>query len=185
VAKEAFEELLSTLQQDSKLSLTEEEWDARHVRRDAEKQGPGGSGGSSTPAGHGRRGSSDCGRGRGCGNGGHGPQKNDECRRHGKLGHWACECKSKPKKEQANAVHEEEVLLMVAKVTIRQRSKEDGVLAAADAGAAQAAAEIHEERVYHMTGSRAAFVDLDMRVQGTWSVSTMTPQQRLNCVLII
>jgi hypothetical protein len=153
-AEEAFEEPPSAFQQDGKLYLTEEEWDVRRVRRDAEKQGPDGSGGSegvSSPTGHGGHGSGDhgCGRGRGrgCGNGSHGPRKNDECRCYGKLGHWAYECKSKPK-EQASDVHEEEASLMVAKVTIRQRSKEAGVLAAADAGAAQAAVEIHEERVF-------------------------------------
>jgi hypothetical protein len=140
-AEEAFEEPQFALQQDGKLYLTEEEWDARHVRRDVEKQrsgGSGGFGGSSSPAGRGGRGSGDRSRdrGRGRGNGGRGPQKNDECRRCGKLGHWARECKSKPKREQANAVHEEEASLMVAKVTIRQRFEEDGVLAAADVGAA-------------------------------------------------
>jgi hypothetical protein len=154
-AAEAFEEPPSAFQQDGKLYLIEEEWDVRRVRRDAEKQGPDGSAGSegvSSPASHGGHGSGDhgCGRGRGrgCGNGSHGPQKKDECRCYGKLGHWAYECKSKPKKEQASDVHEEEASLMVAKVTIRQRSKEAGVLAAADAGAAQAAVEIHEERVF-------------------------------------
>jgi hypothetical protein len=44
--EEAFEEPLSTLQQDGGLYLTEEEWDARRVKREAENLCIVGSGGS-------------------------------------------------------------------------------------------------------------------------------------------
>jgi hypothetical protein len=39
----------------------------------------------------------------------------DECQRYGKMGHWACECRSKSKKEQAHITQDEEVgsLLLV------------------------------------------------------------------------
>jgi hypothetical protein len=68
VAEEEFEESLATLQQDSKLYLTEEEWDVCRVRRESEEQNSGASSGSSS---NGCRGGGDrgCGRGHGCGHG--------------------------------------------------------------------------------------------------------------------
>jgi hypothetical protein len=113
-AEEAFEEPPATMQHEGKLYLTEEEWEARKVRREAENQAAGGSGGGSSRGGGGRG----RGRGRGNGTGGRGPKKTDECRRCGKLGHWARECRSKPKKEQANVARDEEASLMVARATI-------------------------------------------------------------------
>jgi ribosomal protein L15 len=69
------------------------------------------------------------GKGRGCGRGhGHGGSSSsgssrkptgDECRRCGKMGHWARECCSKSKKEQAHiAQDEEEASLMLAMATL-------------------------------------------------------------------
>jgi hypothetical protein len=95
VAEEAFEELPAKLQQDGKVYFMEE-WIARRARRDAENLRLGGSGGSGGNTGsNGDRSGGDHGCGprlsRGCG-GGREPQKTDECRHCGKLGHWAWEC---------------------------------------------------------------------------------------------
>jgi hypothetical protein len=96
-AEEAFEEAQTSLQQDGKLYLTEEEWDARRKKREAENHS--GSGARGGGAGKGR------GRGQGHGRGGSSSNESsskptdDECRRCGKMEHWACECHSKPKKK--------------------------------------------------------------------------------------
>ncbi|XP_078433701.1 uncharacterized protein LOC144704993 [Wolffia australiana] len=87
-AEDAFEETPSAMHHEGKLYLTEEEWDVRRKKRDAENK-PGG-GGSINAAHRGRRWSK------------------DECRKCGKLGHWARECRSKSKKDQAHVVQEEE-----------------------------------------------------------------------------
>ncbi|CAA7391866.1 unnamed protein product [Spirodela intermedia] len=121
-AEDAFEEPPSAMQHDGKLYLTEEEWDARRRKRDAEKTGGGGSS-SVTPRGrHGRGRGRDRGSDKGSSSGGltgnSGRPSGDECRRCGKLGHWACECRSKPKKEQAHVVqNEEEASLLFVKST--------------------------------------------------------------------
>jgi hypothetical protein len=151
-AKEAFEEPSSTLQQDNKLYLTEEEWDARHAWRDSKKQNSSGSDGSVRNGGHGG-GDHGLGRGRGRGhrNGGHGPQKTDECWRCSKLGHWAREWQSKPKKEQAHTVQDEETSLMMARGTLFQSPvvKSEGDVAVAASGSdVVAVVDIHEEKVF-------------------------------------
>jgi hypothetical protein len=184
-AEEAFEEPPSSMQHEGKLYLTEEEWDARRARRDVENPGSGGSDSSAGRAGAERSGE----RGRGRGSGGHGPQKNDDCRRCGKLSHWARKCRSKSK-EQAHAVHDEEVALMVAMVTVDLISVKGEKPAAATSGVMKGPVVIHEEKVFaqlgrpessrnaklwildtgatnHMTGSRAVFVILDTSVRGT------------------
>jgi hypothetical protein len=201
------------LQQDGKVYFTEEEWIARRARRDAKNPGSGGSGGSgSNTGGNGGRGGGARGRGRG---GGRGPQKTDECRRCGKLGHWARECRSKAKKEQAHFTQDEEAALMVVRATLTRGAaavsetdaaaaapggdaaggvvaavSDCGAVVAASGGDVETALEIREEKVFmqlgqpeagldatiwivdtgatnHMTGSHAAFIDLDTRVRGT------------------
>jgi hypothetical protein len=87
--EEAFEEPPPTLQHEGKLYLTEEEWELRKGWREAENQG---AAGSNDGGGH-----NGGGRGRGNGTGGRGPKKTNECRRCGKLGQWAHECRSKLK----------------------------------------------------------------------------------------
>ncbi|KAK2630796.1 hypothetical protein QOZ80_UnG0725510 [Eleusine coracana subsp. coracana] len=109
-AEDAEETPPSVVQHDGKLYFTEEEWEARRRKRDAKKQsGDGSSSSSGMRRRGGRRGR---GRGRGSPSSG-GPSNNygkatsDECRRCGKLGHWAQECKSKPRRKQAHVVQDE------------------------------------------------------------------------------
>jgi hypothetical protein len=115
--KEMFKEAPTSLQQDGKLYLTEEEWDARRKKHKAENHS--GSSARGGGAGKGR------GRGRGCSRGGSSSSVSsskptgDECRRCSKMGHWALECRSKPRKEQAHITQDEdEASLMLATATL-------------------------------------------------------------------
>jgi hypothetical protein len=114
--KEAFEEAPALLQQDGKLYLTEE-WDARRKKREAENHS--GSSARCGGAGKGR------GRSRGCNHDGSSSSVSsskptgDECRHSSKMGHWARECRSKPRKEQAHITQDEdEASLMLATTTL-------------------------------------------------------------------
>ncbi|WVZ49093.1 hypothetical protein U9M48_000474 [Paspalum notatum var. saurae] len=104
-----------------KLYLTEEQWLERHKKKEQEEgRGAGGSGGC------GKRGRSKW-RGRGGGKNTDGGKStdggsnstgktgrsDDKCRNCGKPGHWAYECRSKPKREeQAHVAQEEESTLL-------------------------------------------------------------------------
>jgi hypothetical protein len=110
-AEEAFEEASTSLQQDGKLYLTEEEWDVRRKKHEAENHSDNGARGG--------------GAGKGCGHddssssGSSSKPTNDECRRCDKMGHWVRECCSKPKKELVHiAQDEEEASLMLAMTTL-------------------------------------------------------------------
>jgi hypothetical protein len=98
--EEAFEEAPTSLQQDGKLYLTKEEWDVRRKKREVENHSNSGARGDGTSKGGGR--------GRGYGRGGSSSSGSsskptgDECRRCGKVGHWAHECHLKLNKEQAH-----------------------------------------------------------------------------------
>jgi hypothetical protein len=104
----------------------------------------------------------------------------DECRRYGKMGHWARECRSKPKKEQAHIVQDEkEASLMLALAT----------LICLEVISSSAEVEIHKEKVFahldeqkehdagtwvldtratnHMSGCRTALTKIDTVVLGT------------------
>jgi hypothetical protein len=115
--KEKFEEALTSLQQDGKLYLTEVEWDMRRKKWEAENHFGSGARGGGTGKGRG------WGRGRYCGgsssSGSSSKPTGDECRRCGKMGHWACECRSMSKKEQTHVVQdEEEASLMLTLLTL-------------------------------------------------------------------
>jgi hypothetical protein len=71
---------------DKTFYLTEEDWDARRKKRETENHSS-----DSVGKSHGRGGSSS--------GGSSNKPTGDECRRCGKTGHWAHECRSKPKKE--------------------------------------------------------------------------------------
>ena len=118
-AEEAFEEAPASLQHEGKLYLTEEEWDARRKKRETENHSGGGASGGRGRAG--RRGGGRRGRGRARGDsspGGQSKPTGDECRRCGKMGHWARECRSRPKQEQAHTVQDEaEASLLLAKIS--------------------------------------------------------------------
>jgi hypothetical protein len=66
-AGEAFEESPSTLQQDGRLYLTEQEWGVRRIKREVENPGSGGSGGFGGSGDKGGRGGGRGDRGRGHG----------------------------------------------------------------------------------------------------------------------
>ena len=119
-AEDAFEPPPSVMHHEGKLYLTEEEWDAQRKKHDAEKTSGRGSSNSS----HRGRRKRGCGRGRGNEKGSSQPS-GDECRKCGKLGHWARDCRSKPKKEQAHVVKEEEeasLLLLKSEIDMRSRT---------------------------------------------------------------
>jgi hypothetical protein len=119
----SFEEPLSTLQQDGKLYLMEEEWDAWRIKHEVENPDVGGSGSSGEGSGY------SCGRG---------PKKTNEYRCCGKLGHWAHDCKSKAKKEHDFTAHDKEAL-MVARVFLRQSPTEAELpMVTGDGGLAEA-----------------------------------------------
>jgi hypothetical protein len=96
------------------------------------------------------------------------------------MGHWARECRSKPKKELAHAAQdEEEALLMLTSATLIHP----------EVISSSAEVEIHEEKMFahldeekerdagtwvldtgatnHMSGCRAAFMKIDTVVLGT------------------
>jgi hypothetical protein len=107
----------TSLQQDGKLYLTEEEWDERRKKHEAENHS--GSGARGGGAGKGR------GRGQGHGRGGFSSSGSsskptgDECWCCSKMGYWARECRSKPRKEQVHVTQDEqEASLMLMTATL-------------------------------------------------------------------
>lgn len=127
VAEEAFEAPPLVVNHDDKLYLTQEKWDVRRKQRKAENQNSSSASGSSTRRGN-RRGRGrvgDLGSSSSSGSGGAPsmPSK-DQYRCCDKYGHWARECKSKPKKEEVHVAQEEEasMLLLRAHVTMGTRS---------------------------------------------------------------
>jgi hypothetical protein len=178
--EEVFEEASTSLQQDGKLYLTEEEWDARRKKHEAENHSGRGARGDGAGKGRGRGRGHDRGRGGSSSTWSSSKPTGDECRRCGKMGHWARECRSKPKKEQAHvAQDEEEASLMLESTTLIHPE----VISSSAEG------EIHEEKVFahldeekesdagtwvldtgainHMSGCRAVFMKIDTTVLGT------------------
>jgi hypothetical protein len=187
-AEEAFEEAPTSLQQDGKLYLTEE-WDAQRKKREAENHSSSGArgGGAGKGRGHGR------GRGGSSSSGLSSKLTDDECWRCGKMGHWARECRSKPRKEQAHVTQDEkEASLMLAMATLIRpeagRIEADGLTAPArevrppgesstgtSAQGSAAEVEIHEEKV---------FAHLDEEKEhdtGTWVLDTGVMNHMFGC----
>ncbi|XP_066341547.1 uncharacterized protein [Miscanthus floridulus] len=98
-----------------KLLLTKEQWIERYKKRDQ-----GSNRGGSTSGSRGKR----RGRGRGRGAGGSNdsragsstgrPIPDDECKHCGKKGHWAKDCRTKKREEQAHAAQDDEPTLLLA-----------------------------------------------------------------------
>jgi hypothetical protein len=176
-AEEAFKEAPTSLQQNGKLYLTEE-WDARRKKHEAKNHS--GSGARGGGAGKGRGRGRGHGRGDSSSSGSSSKPTGDECQRCGKMGHWARECRSKPKKEQAHIVQdEEEALLMLASATLIHP----------EVISSSVEVEIHKEKVFahldeekerdtgtwvldieatnHMFRYRAAFMKINTMVLGT------------------
>jgi hypothetical protein len=162
--EEAFEEAPTSLQQDRKLYLTEEEWDARRKKREAENH----SGSGARGGGAGKdRGCSRCrGHGGSSSSGSSSKPTGDECRHYDKMGHWTRECRSKPKKEQAHiAQDEEEDSLMLASATLIRP----------EVISSSAEVEIHEEKVFdHLDEEKE-------RDAGTWVLDTGVTNHMSRC----
>jgi hypothetical protein len=90
---------INALQQDGKLYLTEE-WDARRKKRETENHYDSSAGKS-------------CGRDGSSSGGSLNKPTDDECRHCVKMGHWAREYCSKPKKEQVHVMQDEEGSLLL------------------------------------------------------------------------
>jgi hypothetical protein len=105
-AEEAFEEVPTSLQQDGKLYLTEEEWDMWRKKHEVENHSDSGARGGGAGKGRGRgRGHS---RGGSSSSGSSSKPTDDECRLCSKMGHRTRECRSKHRKEQAHVTQDEE-----------------------------------------------------------------------------
>jgi hypothetical protein len=162
--KEAFEEAPTSLQQDGKLYLTEEEWDTRRKKREAENHSDSGARGGGTGKGRGR--GQDCSRGGSSSSGSSRKPTGDECRCYGKMVHWARECCSKSKKEQAHVTQDEdEASLMLVSATLIH----------SEVISSSAEVEFHKEKVF-------AHLDKEKeRDVGTWVLDTRVTNHISRC----
>jgi hypothetical protein len=145
--EEEFEEASMPLQQDQKLYLTEEDWDARRRKHEMENHSSGGTGGGDVGKDRGRS------RGRGCSGSSFGGLSNkltsDVCQRCGKMGHWARECRSKLKKEQTHITQDEdEGLLLLMTPTLTRPKASSTLRSTVEASSFGAEIELKEEKVY-------------------------------------
>jgi hypothetical protein len=141
-----------------KMYLSEEAWEEKWKLR--EGFGSGG-GSSSRGGGRGGRGAK---RGRGRGFGGNdresarsspsGPGKvgRDQCRKCRKKGHWARDCKSKPKKDVAYTTQEESLMLVTAMPEIQTNGEHQA--AVAQDGAVTHLVHLYEQKVFMQLGRR-------------------------------
>jgi transposase InsO family protein len=99
-----------------KLYLTEEQWEAR--RKEQQKGGDAGTSKSGDRRRHPRRGVPAS-----SGRTGTGPGRKlgrDQCRKCGQTGHWARDCKARPKQEAAHMAQEEEALMLLRAAPLRR-----------------------------------------------------------------
>jgi hypothetical protein len=89
----------------------------------------------------------------------------DECRRCGKMGHWARECRSKPKKEQAHVMQDEEEASLMLTLSTLIRSEEIS---------SSAEVEVHEEKVF-------AHLDVEEHNAVTWVLDTGATNHMSRC----
>ncbi len=142
-----------------KLYLTEEAWEEKWRLR----EGSGAGGSSDRGGGGGGRGAN---RGRGCGRGngrndrdssgsnlpGPGKVGRDQCRKCGKKGHWARDCRSRPK-ETAYTTQEEESLMLVTAMPEIQTNGDHHAAVAQDA-AARHLVHLYEQKVFAQLDER-------------------------------
>lgn len=174
-----------------KLYLTEEEWLERHKKKEQEAKKNSGS-----PSNRGKRRG---GKGRNGGGAGVGGAKNtnsgaarreDKCRNCGKYGHWAKDCRSKPKRdEQAHVAQDDEptLLLLTGGVITHAREQEHAPAPSAPTPSSDPI-YLEEKKLFaalddaaerdpgswivdsgasnHMTGCRTAFSDIDTGITG-------------------
>nr|AAX95066.1 retrotransposon protein, putative, unclassified [Oryza sativa Japonica Group]ABA91624.1 retrotransposon protein, putative, unclassified [Oryza sativa Japonica Group] len=179
----------------AKLYLTEEEWLERHKKKqqEAKKRNGGGNGRGKRRGGQGHTSGGGGGVGNADSTGVGPARKTDKCRNCGKLGHCAKDCRSKPKQEQAHVVQDEdEPTLMLMTGSCIDEVEETGAQCATPSPLAPQprpdVIELVEQKVFtalddatdhdnkcwildtgasnHMTGSRAAFSDIDTNVAG-------------------
>jgi hypothetical protein len=187
-----------------RLLLCEEEWMAKLKLRESEAKGGGGTSGGSDGSSSKKHGAGGRGRGRAngessnsssrdsnTGDSGGGPTvKRDQCKRCGKYGHWARECRSKPKGEAhlAQAEDDGEPTLLMARASLVPTAPPPQT---GQIGISPGRRPLHivEVKVYvqldeeterddslwyldsdatnHMSGCRRAFVDIDTSIRGT------------------
>lgn len=174
-----------------KLYLTEEEWLERHKKKEQEAKKNSGS-----PSNRGKRRG---GKGRNGGGAGVGGAENtnsgaarreDKCRNCGKYGHWAKDCRSKPKRdEQAHVAQDDEptLLLLTGGVITHAREQEHAPAPSAPTPSSDPI-YLEEKKLFaalddaaerdpgswivdsgasnHMTGCRTAFSDIDTGITG-------------------
>jgi hypothetical protein len=143
----------------SKLYLSEEAWEEKWKLREGFNSG---GGSSSRGGGGGGRGAK---RDRGHRFGGNdresagsspsGPGKvgRDQCCKCGKKGHWARDCKSKPKKDAAYTTQEEESLMLVTAMPEIQTNGEHQAMTAQD-GATTHLVHLYEQKVFTQLDGR-------------------------------
>ncbi|XP_066320732.1 uncharacterized protein [Miscanthus floridulus] len=184
-----------------RLLLTEEDWEARRkARRDQDRTGRGNASSSGGKKRSGR--GQGCGRGKGEGGGlarrdgkqaegNSGKATNcDQCKRCGKYGHWAKDCRSKPKAEAhvVQAEEDSEPTLLMARATLVPNWSSPPLVAATTPPPKRRPLRIVEGKVFakldgdaerddgvwyldsgatnHMSGSRNAFINIDTAVRG-------------------
>lgn len=174
-----------------KLYLTEEEWLERHKKKEQEAKKNSGS-----PSNRGKRRG---GKGRNGGGAGVGGAENtnsgaarreDKCRNCGKYGHWAKDCRSKPKRdEQVHVAQDDEptLLLLTGGVITHAREQEHAPAPSAPTPSSDPI-YLEEKKLFaalddaaerdpgrwivdsgasnHMTGCRTAFSDIDTGITG-------------------
>ena len=171
-----------------KLLLTEE-WVERYKKSSGSSHSGSSAGGRGKGRGRGR------GRGAGGDSRGSRPPPDDPCPRCGKKGHWARDCRSKKKEEdsaqQAHVAQEQEEATLMLAISSAQEEPAPPILTKSALPPSAPTPELFvvEKKVHaklddaldrdptrwildtgasnHMSGSRAAFADLDARVTGS------------------